>query len=59
VAAFENRLPEPKPNRITDDEDKHKSQIINVKLGLKLIANKKLGLYSSSPAIANAPVGRC
>jgi hypothetical protein len=42
VAAFENRQTEPKPNRITNDEDKYKSSIVKVQPGLLLIANKKL-----------------
>ncbi|MGB4816056.1 MAG: hypothetical protein WBP30_05695, partial [Ferruginibacter sp.] len=42
MAAFENRQTEPKPNRITNDEDKYKSSIVKVQPGLLLIANKKL-----------------
>lgn len=34
VAAFENRQTEPKPNRITNDEDKYKSSIVKVQPGL-------------------------
>ena len=30
VAVFENRQTEPKPNRITNDDDKYKSSIVKV-----------------------------
>lgn len=35
VAVFENRQTEPKPNKITNDEDKYKGSIVKVKPGLK------------------------
>jgi len=34
VAVFENRQTEPKPNKITNDEDKYKSSIEKVQPGL-------------------------
>ena len=48
--------PEPKPNRITNDEDNHKSSIVKVKPGLLLIAKKKLRIYSSPRHIAKPNV---
>jgi len=41
VAAFENRQTEPKPNRITNDEDNYKSSIVKVKPGLKPNSEQK------------------
>ena len=42
MAAFENRQTEPKPNRITNDEDKYKSSIVKVQPGLKPNSEQKV-----------------
>ncbi|HAO06552.1 MAG TPA: hypothetical protein DCQ50_06070 [Chryseobacterium sp.] len=58
MAVFENRQTEPKPNRITNDEDKYKSSIVKVKPGQVLIAKKKMRIYSSPRHIAK-PIVVC
>ena len=45
--------PELKPNKITDDEDKNKSQIELRLPEPLLIANKKMRIYSSASIAAN------
>ncbi len=49
VAVFENRQTEPKPNRITNAEDKYKSSIVKVQPGLK--PNSEQKAYIRHPAI--------
>ena len=56
MAAFENRQTEPKPNRITNDEDKYKSSIVKVQPGLLPNSEQKDENIFVTPAIANAPV---
>jgi hypothetical protein len=44
---------EPQPIRNTDDEDKYKSPIEKRLLEQKMIANKKMRIYSSASIAAN------
>jgi hypothetical protein len=55
VLAFITSSPELKPNRITDDEVKNKSSIESGLAEPLLIANRKMGIYSSA-SIAENPM---
>jgi hypothetical protein len=50
--------PEPKPNRITNDEDNYKSSIVKVKPGLLLISEQNAENIFVARHIAKPPVVR-